>query len=230
MRWTVLVPVKRLAAAKTRLAPALPAAAAALPHGASPAAATPVPTRADLALALATDAVAAALACDRVTRVLVITSDPVAGPALAARGADVVADRPEAGLDEALRHAADVARSDDAGCGLAALSADLPALTPAALAGALTAASGRARAVVPDAAGDGTVLLTAGPGTALAPAYGAGSLGRHVALGAVRLDLAAPGLRRDVDTPADLAEAAALGVGPATAALLPRLVLPHRRG
>ena len=209
VRWTVLVPVKRLALAKTRLAPAVPAAPGA-------------PTRAELALALATDAVTAALACDRVARVLVITSDPVAGPALAARGADVVPDLPEAGLDEALRHAAERARADDPGCGVAALSADLPALTPSGLGAALDAAARHPRAVVADAAGAGTALLAAGPGVALHPAYGVGSLARHATLGAVRLD-AAPVLRRDVDTPADLAEAAALGVGPATAALLPRL-------
>jgi 2-phospho-L-lactate guanylyltransferase len=209
-RWTVLVPVKRLPLAKTRLAPAVPAAPGA-------------PTRAELALALATDAVTAALACDRVARVLVITSDPVAGPALAARGADVVPDLPEAGLDEALRHAAERARADDPGCGVAALSADLPALTPAGLGAALDAAAGYARAVVADAAGGGTVLLTAGPGAALAPSYGAGSFARHVALGAVPLDPAARGLRLDVDTPVDLAEAARIGLGPATAALLPRL-------
>ena len=213
VRWMVLVPVKRLALAKTRLAPAVPAASGS-------------PTRADLALALATDAVTAALACDRVTRVLVITSDPVAGPALAARGADVVADVPEAGLDEALRHAAARARADDPGCGVAALSADLPALSPPALSAALDAAARAPSAVVADAAGTGTVLLTAAPGAALRSAYGAGSLARHVALGAVRLD-AAPALRRDVDTPADLADAARLGLGPATAALLPRLALPR---
>lgn len=216
VRWTVLVPVKRLALAKTRLAPAVPAASGS-------------PTRAELALALATDAVTAALACDRVARVLVITSDPVVGPALAARGADVVADVPEAGLDEALRHAAERARVDDPGTGLAALSADLPALSPAALSAVLGAATRAPSAVVPDAAGTGTVLLTAAPGAPLRPAYGAGSLARHVALGAVRLD-AAPALRRDVDTPADLAEAARIGLGPATAALLPGLALPPADG
>lgn len=212
VRWTVLVPVKRLALAKTRLAPVVPAAPGS-------------PTRAELALALATDAVTAALACDRVARVLVITSDPVAGQALAVRGADVVADVPEAGLDEALRHAAEHARADDPGTGLAALSADLPALSPAALSAVLGAAARATSAVVADAVGTGTVLLTAAPGAALRPAYGAGSLARHVALGAVRLD-APPALRRDVDTPADLAEAARIGLGPATAALLPRLALP----
>ncbi|MDP9408525.1 MAG: 2-phospho-L-lactate guanylyltransferase, partial [Actinomycetota bacterium] len=71
----------------------------------------------------------------------------------------------------------------------------------------------------------GTVLLTAGPGVALEPTYGEGSLARHVALGAARLELDTPGLRRDVDTPADLAEAVGLGLGPATLALLPRLRL-----
>ena len=212
-RWTVVVPVKRLATAKTRLAPAVGVPGA--------------PSRAELALALAADAAAAALACPAVARLLVVSSDPVAAPALAALGADVVPDGPEAGLDRALAHAAGAARDRDPGCGVAALAADLPALTPAALGRALDAAAAHRRAVVPDAAGLGTVLLTAGPGTALAPAYGEGSLARHAALGAVVLDLdGLAALRRDVDTPADLAAAARLGVGAATAVLLPRLALP----
>jgi 2-phospho-L-lactate guanylyltransferase len=44
----------------------------------------------------------------------------------------------------------------------------------------------------------------------------------------------APGLRRDVDTPADVTEAVLLGVGPSTAAVLDQLGLagaaPPRQG
>jgi 2-phospho-L-lactate guanylyltransferase len=71
---------------------------------------------------------------------------------------------------------------------------------------------------VPDAPGTGTTLLTALPGTPLRPAFGTGSAGRHAGA-AVRLDAAA-GLRHDVDTAEDLATAAGLGAGPATAAFL----------
>jgi 2-phospho-L-lactate guanylyltransferase len=61
-------------------------------------------------------------------------------------------------------------------------------------------------------------MLAVRPGTPLRPAFGPGSAARHVA-DAVTLD-AAPGLRCDVDTAADLQAAAELGVGPATAAAL----------
>jgi 2-phospho-L-lactate/phosphoenolpyruvate guanylyltransferase len=213
VRWTVLVPVKRLATAKTRLSPAVAAPGA--------------PARSELALALARDTVRAALAARAVSRVVAVTNDPVAQAALLSLGAEVVADLPEAGLDRALAHAADVARERDAGGGVAALSGDLPALRPAELERALAAAGAWSRSVVPDEAGSGTVLLTAGPGAALRPAYGDGSQARHRARGAEVLALDdVAGLRRDVDTPADLAGAAALGLGPATAALLRRLVLP----
>ena len=80
--WTVLLPVKVLARAKSRLA------------------VLAGERRRELALALAADTVAAVLACPEVARVLVVTSDPVAGPLLASLGAVVVPDEP-AGLDGA---------------------------------------------------------------------------------------------------------------------------------
>ena len=96
------------------------------------------------------------------------------------------------------------------------LSADLAALRPAELAAALAAAEEWPRAFVPDAAGAGTTLLTARPGVGLDARYGAGSRAAHRDSGAVELAGDWPSLRRDVDTPADLAAATALGVGPAT--------------
>ena len=101
---------------------------------------------------------------------------------------------------------------------MAALLGDLPALGSEELAAALAAASATDHGFVSDAAGTGTTLLTARPGRSLAPQFGAGSAGRH-ALAAEEIR-GGPGLRRDVDTRSDLAEAADLGVGPATAAAL----------
>jgi 2-phospho-L-lactate guanylyltransferase len=92
------------------------------------------------------------------------------------------------------------------------LAEGLDACTAELLAGAV-------RAVVPDAAGDGTVLMAATHPAALHPSYGPGSGTRH-AVGGVLLDLPNERLRRDVDTPDDLAVVAELGVGPATAAAL----------
>ena len=78
---------------------------------------------------------------------------------------------------------------------------------------------------MPDAAGSGTTLYTAGPAAQFCPRFGPGSRDRHRAGGAAELDLAdVPGLRRDVDTPADLRSAAGLRLGPRTSALAAELV------
>ena len=74
--------------------------------------------------------------------------------------------------------------------------------------------------MVPDLDGTGTVLLTAGPHTVLQHAFGVDSAARHEELGAHRLDLDLPRLRRDVDTAAGLSAARGLGLGRATSELL----------
>lgn len=200
MRWSVVVPVKRLPVAKSRLADPRRAPA----------------DHAALALALALDTVRAAAGSAAVARVVVVTDDADAGRAVRTLDAVVVRDEPDAGLNPALVHGASAAQRLAPEDGVAVLSADLPALRPAELTAALSAAAGTSRAFVPDAAGTGTTLLAAGPGTALDPRYGPGSRAGHRASGAVELAGDWPSLRRDVDTAADLAEAAALGLGPAT--------------
>ena len=171
------------------------------------------------------------LACTEAARVIVITDDRVAGSALAGLGALVVPDEPGDGLNAALRHGAAYARSRWPGDGSAALSADLAALRAEEIGRALKAASAWPTAFVADAAGDGTTLYTAGPGMPFRPAFGLGSRARHAAGGAVELDLrGVPGLRRDVDTPADLRGAAALGLGPRSAPLAAELLRCAPRG
>ena len=180
LAWSLVIPVKVLAQAKSRLAE----------HAG--------PSRSALALAMAGDTVSAAVACLAVRAVIVVTDDSEAASALAALGAVVVADEPEGGLNPALEHGE--------------------------LERGLRAAAGWPEAFVPDAAGTGTTLYTARPGVAFQPRFGPGSAGRHAAAGAAELLLPdAPGLRRDVDTPDDLRDAAALGLGPRTAALEARL-------
>ncbi|MBC8994510.1 2-phospho-L-lactate guanylyltransferase [Micromonospora chalcea] len=196
--WTVVMPVKRLGAAKSRLRGALPG----VPHE-------------ELALALAADTLRAARACPAVAGVLVVTDDARVRAAADAAGARVAAD-PGAGLNAAFRHGAAVAGPRAA---VAGLTADLPALRPAELAAALRATQG-VRGYVADAPGGGTVLLAAPAGVPLAPRFGPGSAAAHAASGALPLAGDWPSLRRDVDTPADLAAAAGLGLGPRTAALL----------
>lgn len=204
--WTVVVPVKRLDAAKSRLRGALPG----VPHE-------------SLVLALAVDTVRAVLACGVAAEILVVTNDPRVAAVVRPAGALVVPDTPDAGLNAAFRHGAAAA----AAARVAGLTADLPALRPAQLAAALRAADAGppgVRRFVADAPGSGTVLLAAPPGMPLDPRFGDGSAGAHTASGALELCGDWPTLRRDVDTRDDLMAAARLGLGPRTAAL----ISPHR--
>lgn len=234
--WTVLLPVKVLARAKSRLA------------------VLAGPRRWEIALAMASDTVAAVVDCPQVARVIVVTSDPLAGERLAALGAIVVpdvfagaagldgpggpggernaprtGDGSQRGLNGALLHGAAVASRRWPGTALAALPADLPSLRPAELATALRAAAGTARAAggaafVPDAAGVGTTLYAVLPGGGFLPAFGGASRARHAMGGAAELALdTVPGLRRDVDTPDDLRAALALGAGFRTTTLAAEL-------
>lgn len=206
--WTVVMPVKVLARAKSRLA------------------VLAGQRRHELALALASDTVSSVVACPEVARVLVVTSDPVARQRLAALGAHVTGDEPAAGLNAALRHGASVASSRWPGSGVAALAADLPALRPAELGRALRAASRTgAAAFVPDAAGVGTTMYAVVPGGAFRPMFEGASRARHASSGAVELSLdGVPGLRRDVDTPEDLRAAILLGAGLRTTAVAAELL------
>ncbi|MBW0089589.1 2-phospho-L-lactate guanylyltransferase [Pseudonocardia sp. KRD-184] len=201
----LVVPVKRLVEAKTRLRGAA---------GDDPAA------HARLALALARDTVAAARTARLVHRLLVVSSDPVVALELTAAGVEVVPDGPEPGLNAAYAHGAALLRARRARVAVAALQADLPALRPDELDAALAAAAGFARAFVADADGTGTALLTAAAGVDLDPRFGVGSAADHAASGAVALAGDWPGLRRDVDTPADLAAAGLLGLGERTRSVL----------
>ena len=210
---SVLVPVKVLALAKSRLAELAGE------------------RRGEFALSLACDTLAAVLRCAEATRVIVITDDQVAGAVLAELGALVVPDEPRDGLNAALRHGAAYAAARWPGSGTAALSADLPALRPVELGRALRAAAAWPAAFVADAAGDGTTLYAAAPGAAFRPAFGLASRARHAAGGAVELGLdGIPGLRRDVDTPSDLRGAVALGLGPHSAPLAAELLRCAPRG
>jgi 2-phospho-L-lactate guanylyltransferase len=205
-RWVVLLAVKPLEVAKSRL---------------------DRPDRSAVTLAMAADTAAAAAEVEAVEAVLVVSDDEQARGLLGST-AVVVPDTPAAGLNPALVHAEQEARARWPQADLAVLAADLPALRPAALAGALALAARERRALVADAGATGTVLLTATGGLPLEPAFGPGSRAGHRSSGAVDLtdhlpaDDASAGLRRDVDTAEDLEIAAGLGVGPNTAEVLQR--------
>ncbi|HVB42603.1 MAG TPA: 2-phospho-L-lactate guanylyltransferase [Streptosporangiaceae bacterium] len=207
LSWSVVVPVKVLAVAKSRLAELPPA------------------TRQRLALAMAVDTVAAALACPLVGPVLVVSDDPAVRSQVAALGARVAADSTDPGLNQALIVGAELVTARWPGRGRAALTADLPAMRASELTTALAAASSATQAFLADADGSGTTLYTAVPGAAFTPQFGQRSSARHRASGARELDLPGiAGLRRDVDTLADLKDAAEIGLGPRSAALAAALL------
>lgn len=203
-RWAIVVPVKRLAVAKTRLAER-------------------AEVRADLALAMALDTVAAARAADAVARVVVVTDEPSAAEAVTRMGALVVADAPDAGLNPALVHGARAAADLDPTLAIAALSSDLPALRPGDLDGVLDAAIHHGRCLVSDVDGTGTTLLASRDAGSFTPRFGPNSRQAHLDDGAYDATAdAALSVRRDVDTVDDLRAAVQLGIGPATSAALRR--------
>ena len=209
-QWSIVVPAKRLAVAKTRLRPLTETLGAAA-HD-------------ELVLALLADTVAAAVACPSVAELTVVTDDPAATDVVRGFGARTLADEPDRGLNPALEHGARHASLP----AVAALSSDLPALRPAELEAALLAAESAPRCFVPDAHGTGTTLLTA-CGAALLPRFGSGSARAHREHGVLALIGDWPGLVRDVDTPADLRAALALGAGARTSAFAGRLGRPASR-
>lgn len=203
----LVVPVKRLHEAKTRL------------RGAADCGAGDPVAHARLTLALAHDTVAAVREARLVRRLLVVSSDPTVAAEFAAVGVEVVPDGPAPGLNPAYAHGAAHLRERDPGSAVGALQADLPALLPAELDAAIARFTSL-RAFVADAEGTGTTLLLVGPGEPLAPRFGVGSAQRHRESGAVALAGDWPGLRRDVDTADDLRAAADIGLGLHTRAVL----------
>ncbi|WP_066040606.1 2-phospho-L-lactate guanylyltransferase [Herbiconiux solani] len=202
--WTVVVPVKGTVDSKSRLHPDIADG-----------------DRMRLAEAFTLDALAALAAARRVASIIVVTdpTTPLAAE-LGSRGVLIVSD-PGLGLNGAI---AEGLRAVGETRPLAVLLGDLPSLTPEAVDDALSAAEAHPLAVVPDADGAGTTLLTATTAAPPVPRFGAGSAAAHAAAGHRILALPADSpIRRDVDTAADLDAAVALGVGAHTHAALAAL-------
>ena len=207
----LIIAVKRLPVAKTRLAPVFSA-----------------PTRERVVLAMLLDTMAAAANEPALRSITVVTPDDVAAEAARQLGADVLADPTPDGHPDPLNNAIIAAESNIAGRpdpppNIVVLQGDLPALQSQELSQAIAAARAHRRSFVADRHGSGTVALLAF-GSPLQPAFGLQSAQRHRRSGAVELTGPWPGLRCDIDTPDDLATARRLGVGPATTqAVSPRM-------
>ncbi|WP_404433843.1 2-phospho-L-lactate guanylyltransferase [Microbacterium lacus] len=201
--WTIVIPLKVLSRAKSRLASLGERA------------------RTDLAEAIAHDTVHAARHAPGVTRVIVV------GRQVEQRGLECVPEPIIGGLTAAIRAGIELARVSGP-VSTAVLLGDLPALTSAHLSAALQCAGLYPRAFVPDASGAGTTMATARAGFSFAPEFGTHSAARHRAAGFTDLFAAHPAaiataLRTDADTVADLSAARRLGTSPHTARALRRL-------
>ena len=186
--WAV-VPVKRFAEAKHRLAGVL----------------GPGPRR-QLAVAMLRDVLAALTATPGLDRIVLATSEPTA----AAFGCPIVDDG-GGDLNAAIARAA--AALEAAGVArMLVLAADLPLATPQEIAPLLVAGREAQMVMVPDERGIGTNALLLSPPAAMAPHFGADSRARHAAaarkLGLASRELRLPSLGFDVDKPTDLARLA----------------------
>ncbi|ULE33178.1 2-phospho-L-lactate guanylyltransferase [Mycobacterium sp. IDR2000157661] len=197
----LVIAVKRLAAAKTRLAPVFSST-----------------DRVKVVLAMLVDTIAAAAAVQSLHTITVVTPDGAAADAAAELGARILTDPTPDGHRDPLNNAIAVAEADirSETANIVVLQGDLPALRPVELAAAIDAARAYPRSFVSDRHGTGTSALLAF-GVPLDPRFGADSARRHRNSGAVELTGEWPGLRCDIDTPADLSVAQGLGVGTATA-------------
>lgn len=212
MDTAAVLPIKTFARAKHRLSEAVGA-----------------PDRRVLAQAMVRDVLDALGLVAGLDAVIVVTAEPLAAEAARAAGAHVIHDPVEAGQSAAAERGVAAAVARGAGRVLL-VPGDCPALDPGevgallarggqglrqpAVAGGPLPGGGRAAAaprvvIVPDRHGTGTNALLLTPPGAIAPAFGPGSLARHVGLaeaaGAVVEVAEVPSLGLDVDTPGDLA-------------------------
>jgi 2-phospho-L-lactate guanylyltransferase len=211
VRATAVLPIKRFAAAKSRL---------------SGSAAEPL--RPELAAAMLADVLAALGRSRQLDGVIVVSGEPAAQRAAEAAGVTWVPDPDDRGHSEAA--AIGVAAAVRAGAECAALlPGDCPLLEPSELDAALERMAAGICAVVPDRHGAGTNALLLAPPDAMGAAFGPGSRERHLRL-ATEVGLSGrveeiPSLALDLDTPDDLAELSRVlkadpGRAPATAAVL----------
>lgn len=202
-RVTAVVPVKRLASAKSRLA-------------------VPENDRQALALAFAVDTISSLLDSALVVDVLVVASDPPAVRRLQSLGVRVVAD-PGTGLGGAIAGGIRAATTWRPGTGTAVVPADLPCLRATDVTQVVSQALATQGAFVPDRSGAGTTLVIHPAGCHARTRYGPASAAAHRAIGLQALHDAPVRARHDVDTLDDLEAAASLGAGAETLAVVQAL-------
>lgn len=191
MRTAAILPVKRFAAAKSRLGESVE-------HD----------LRARLARAMVADVLQALARTASIELTIVVTREPSLPATAREHGALLIEDTAERGQSAAVTLG--VQRALAGGFErVLCIPGDCPALDPAELDALLSGAEQRSVVIVPDRHGAGTNGLLLTPPDAIVPAFGPGSCERHRALArhaGVDCRVAHPSsLLLDVDTGADLA-------------------------
>ncbi len=190
MKAIAVLPVKRFAEAKRRLAAGID------------------DERREAVVAAMLDDVLEAIGEARsIERTIVVSDEPRAAASAAAAGAEVVPDPGEGGHPGAAL--AGIARAEQLGAGcVVLLPGDCPLLEPRELDRLLTGLPASYVAIVPDRHGSGTNALALAPPRAIRPAFGEGSCARHVdsarEAGVPFAVEELASLALDLDTPADV--------------------------
>jgi 2-phospho-L-lactate guanylyltransferase len=191
VRAWALVPQKRLADAKSRIAIS-----------------APPETRAAISLALLDRVCTALRATPGVEDVVIMTPDPAVQAFGRGAGVRTISDTWPS-FNEALGQALLTEGERDGARAVLVVSADLPLIEPSDVAAALAMGGHGALVLAPSKDGTGTNALLLPPGVRCRPAFGPGSRMRHrrlaAALGLRVVEIVRPGLAFDLDTPADLA-------------------------
>jgi 2-phospho-L-lactate/phosphoenolpyruvate guanylyltransferase len=190
VRATAILPVKRFADAKQRLAPSIGKK-----------------QLIELVEAMLIDTLEAIAAARSIERTIVVTGEPRATDIAVAYGAAVLPESANNGHSEAALEGIVWAEEFGADC-VVLLPGDCPILDPRELDRLLTGIPTSYVAIVPDRHGTGTNALVLSPPTAIEPAFGEGSCARHVvAAREAGVPFAVeelPSLALDLDTPADV--------------------------
>jgi len=193
--WQVLIPIKQLARAKSRLA-------------------LSADQREDLTLAMLRDVADAVRACRHVRTVQVVTEDTRVARTVDAERLPAWSVAGPSGLNNEVRRAAACLRQSGSRDGIAVFLGDLPCLTTTVVSDVLEAAPKDRQSFLPDSSGSGTAVLLAPPCVPLTPFFGEDSAVSHSRIGTA-LDCTAErwAARQDVDTLQALDNAIRFGVG-----------------
>ena len=199
--WTAIVPIRSLTDGKTRLAG--------------------YPGASVLTEAFARDVIAACLACPEIKDVALVSPDPRVVELATDAGCIGIAERDSGGINDAISQAR--RELPESEC-IVAILGDLPCVDGSSLSAVLRAAGEHETSFVSDAAGTGTTIWCSSDPSARSH-FGHHSRAEHRAAGAIELGIEQTPpewvrARRDVDTDIDLWDAARLGLGPATRAIV----------